>query len=89
MNLDKIHKNIKRSTQIVSQLGGYEKFLEFMNGNTNDPIYNSLKKEILEMNREMSSIGIMTREEWDDPKKRQEFIKLHAKVIIGIEKIML
>jgi flagellar motor component MotA len=74
---------------IISQLGGYEKFLEFMNNNTNDPTCNSLKQEILEMNREMSRIGIMTMEEWDDPKKRQEFIKRHARVVIGFEKIML
>jgi len=83
MDLNKLHRNIKRSAQIISQMGGYENFLKFMHSSDNS----SLKQEILKMNREMSDLGIMTQEVWDDPKRRKEFLETHYKVIIGIEKM--
>ncbi|MGB0855925.1 MAG: hypothetical protein ACPGQP_02725 [Nitrosopumilus sp.] len=78
-----IQKNVNHSKKILEELGGYKKYLEFMNDKPNN---NSLlKKELLFMNEEMSSIGVMTVEEFDDPKSRQKFFdEYDSSFVIGL-----
>lgn len=71
-----------RSEEILQKLGGYEKYLEFMNDKSNDD--SPLKKELLFMNEEMASLGVMTIDTFDDIQKRNQFIVQHyPNIVVG------
>lgn len=70
-----IQRNVNRSEEILQKLGGYKKYLEFMKDKSNDNSH--LKKELLFMNEEMASVGVMTIEEFGDPSKREKFFGEH------------